>query len=130
MIIIISHKKKTLDEISQLCYNFSLRGYVLRIFLCPNGGNPVLRELMCQDKVVGVKQSRRAIREGRAERVFLASNADPALVSPIEQLCREREIRVDADFSMEELGRAAGIQVGAAVVALLRQGARPEIQKN
>ena len=83
----------------------------------------MLRELMNQDKVVGVKQSRRAIREGRAERVLLAANADPALTAPIEQLCREREILVDGRFSMEELGRAAGIQVGAAVVALLRAGA-------
>ncbi len=90
----------------------------------------MLRELMCQDKVVGVKQSRRAIREGRAERVLLASNADPALVEPIEQLCREREVDVDGRFSMEELGRAAGIQVGAAVVALLRRGVCPETQKN
>ena len=81
----------------------------------------MLRDLMSQEKVVGVKQSRRAIREGRAERVLLASNADPALTAPIEQLCREREIGMDGSFSMEELGRAAGIQVGAAVVTLLRR---------
>lgn len=84
---------------------------------------------MCQDKVVGVKQSRRAIREGRAARVLLAANADPAVVEPIARLCREREIGVDAGFSMEELGRAAGIQVGAAVVTLLRRGPE-EGQKN
>ena len=83
---------------------------------------PVLRELMNQDKVVGVKQSRRAIREGRAEKVLLAANADPALTGPIAQLCEERKISVENGFSMEELGKAAGIQVGAAVVTLLRAG--------
>ena len=82
---------------------------------------PVLRELMNRDRVVGVKQSRRAIREGRVDQVFLAVNADPALTAPIGQLCREQGIPVVDEFSMEELGKAAGIQVGAAVVALLRR---------
>jgi len=80
----------------------------------------VLRDLMNQDKVVGVKQSRRAIREGKAAVVLLARNADPALTEPIGELCREQGIAVEEGFSMEELGKAAGIQVGAAVVAVLR----------
>ena len=79
----------------------------------------MLRELMNQDRVVGVKQSRRAIREGRVDRVFLAANADPALTGPLEELCGAQGIPVDMRFTMEELGRAAGIQVGAAVVAVL-----------
>ena len=83
-------------------------------------GMAVLRELMNQEKVVGVKQSRRAIREGRAVKVLLGRNADPALTEPIAQLCRENGIAVEEGFSMEELGKAAGIQVGAAVVAVLR----------
>ena len=83
-------------------------------------GMAVLRELMNQDKVVGVKQSRRAIREGKAAKVLLAINADPALTDPIDALCREQGVDVECGFSMEELGRAAGIQVGAAVVAVLR----------
>ena len=55
-----------------------------------------------QKRVVGVKQSRKAIREGRARRVFLASDADPALTEPISAECA-----------------AAGIPVGASVVAEL-----------
>ena len=81
----------------------------------------MLRELMSQDKVVGVKQSRRAVREGRAVRVFLAADADPALTGPIGRLCAERDVPVETGFSMEELGKAAGIQVGAAVAAVLRR---------
>ena len=73
-----------------------------------------------QPKVVGVKQSRRAIREGRAVQVFLADNADPALTAPLAQLCEAEGIPVERAATMEELGKAAGIQVGAAVVALLR----------
>ena len=80
----------------------------------------MLRELLNQDKVVGFKQSRRAVREGRAARVLLAANADPALTEPMAALCREQGVPVVDGYSMEELGRAAGIQVGAAVIALLR----------
>jgi len=83
-------------------------------------GMAVLRELMNQDKVVGVKQSRRAIREGRAATVLLACNADPALTEPISEFCREQGVSVEEGFTMEELGKAAGIQVGAAVVTVLR----------
>ena len=49
----------------------------------------MLRELLNQPKVVGVKQSRRAILEGRALRVLLAADADPAITAPRAQLCRD-----------------------------------------
>ena len=80
----------------------------------------MLRDWNGQPKVVGVKQSRRAIREGRAVQVFLADNADPALTAPLAELCAAEGIPVERAATMEELGKAAGIQVGAAVVALLR----------
>ena len=39
----------------------------------------MILELASQEKVVGVKQSRKAIREGRVKRVYLACDADPAI---------------------------------------------------
>ena len=80
----------------------------------------MLRDWSSQPKVVGVKQSRRAIREGRALQVFLATNADPALTGPLAELCAAAGVPVEQAATMEELGKAAGIQVGAAVVAVLR----------
>ena len=80
----------------------------------------MLRDWSSQPKVVGVKQSRRAIREGRAVQVFLATNADPALTAPLAELCAAEGVPVEQEQTMEELGKAAGIQVGAAVVAVLR----------
>ena len=80
----------------------------------------MLRDWNGQPKVVGVKQSRRAIREGRALQVFLATNADPALTGPLAELCAAAGVPVEQAATMEELGKAAGIQVGAAVVAVLR----------
>ena len=81
----------------------------------------MLRELLNQPKVVGVKQSRRAILEGRALRVLLACDADPAIIEPLARLCQEAAVPAQAMCNMAELGHAAGIQVGAAVVTVLRQ---------
>ena len=81
----------------------------------------MLEELKAREKVVGVKQSRRAVRDGLALRVFLAADADPALTGPIREQCRESHVPVTEDYTMEQLGQAAGIQVGAAVVALLKK---------
>lgn len=70
--------------------------------------------------VVGAKQSARAIREGRAARVFLAVDADPMLLSPVEALCHAHGVPFECGETMARLGAAAGIAVGAAVVCALR----------
>ena len=71
-------------------------------------------------RVVGVKQTRRAIQEGRAVRVCLAADADPLITEPLAALCRERDIPVETGRTLQELGRAVGIAVGAAAVAQVR----------
>ena len=79
----------------------------------------MLSELRSGKKVVGAKQSRRAIREGLARQVFLACDAAPGLTAPLLRLCRQKSVPVSTDRTMRELGQAAGIQVGASVVTLL-----------
>ena len=81
----------------------------------------MLEELRSSEKVIGAKQSRRAIRDGLAQRVFLACDADPALTEPLVAQCEMAGISVSPEFSMKELGQAAGIHVGAAVVTVLKQ---------
>ena len=71
-------------------------------------------------KVVGAKQTRRAVNDGRAAAVFLARDADPRVTEPFKALCAERGIPVERDCSMKELGKACGIAVGSAVAALLK----------
>ena len=73
-----------------------------------------------EKRVVGVKQSRKAIREGRALRVVLASDADPAITGPIAAACAAAGIPVETGRTMAQLGRACGIAVGASVAAELR----------
>ena len=79
----------------------------------------MITELASQEKVIGVKQSRKVIREGRARRVFLACDADPAITGPVADSCAEADIPVHGGDTMAQLGQACRIAVGASVVAVL-----------
>lgn len=79
----------------------------------------MISELASQEKVIGVKQSRKAIREGRAKRVYLACDADPAITEPVTASCAEAGIPVETDYTLSQLGQACRISVGASVVAVL-----------
>ncbi len=67
--------------------------------------------------VVGAKQLRKALSLGKAKAVFLAENADPAITLPIAEQCKLNGISFAWVASMEALGRACGIEVGAAAAA-------------
>ena len=69
--------------------------------------------------VVGAKQLKKALEAGRAECVFLAENADPAITEPLEEMCRKLHIQITWVPTMAELGRKCGIEVGAAAAAVL-----------
>ena len=69
--------------------------------------------------VVGAKQLRKAMNAGNARQVYLAENADPAITEPIEAMCKENSIEYAWVKSMTELGRACGIEVGAAVATVV-----------
>ena len=79
----------------------------------------MLSELKNGQKVVGLKQSRRAVAEGKAVRAYLAEDADPHITDTIEALCGEHSVPVEWVAGMRELGAACGISVGAAVAVLL-----------
>lgn len=79
----------------------------------------MLSELNTPNKVVGAKQVRRALSDGRAVKIFLAEDADPRITQPLEALAAEREVPVEKIPAMKELGAACGIAVGSAVAALV-----------
>ena len=43
----------------------------------------MLEELKAGSRVVGAKQTRRALKDGRAKRVYMAKDADPRLLQPL-----------------------------------------------
>ncbi|MEG2456103.1 MAG: ribosomal L7Ae/L30e/S12e/Gadd45 family protein [Oscillospiraceae bacterium] len=80
----------------------------------------MLAALQAGNKVVGAKQTRRALDHGTAATVFLASDADPRITEPLAQLAQETGVPVTRVDTMKALGEACSITVGAAVAALLK----------
>lgn len=79
----------------------------------------MLSELSSAVKVIGVKQSKKAIRDGNAKLVLIAADAECRITEPIYELCEQHSVEVQEVPYMKELGSAVGIAVGAAVVTIL-----------
>ncbi len=71
-------------------------------------------------KVVGAKQVAKAIDKGMASAVLLAADADERVTSPLRELCNRKSVPMEIVPTMEALGKACGIEVGAAAVAVLK----------
>ena len=81
----------------------------------------MIQELSGSNKVVGAKQAKRVLRDGRAVRLYMAMDADPRLLQPLVQEAVNRQVPVSQVPTMKELGAACGIAVGAAVAVVVRR---------
>ncbi|RCX13998.1 large subunit ribosomal protein L7A [Fontibacillus phaseoli] len=70
---------------------------------------------------IGTKQTIRMVELGLAEEVYVAEDADPRLTSKIIALCNQRNVKVTLVDTMHNLGKACGIEVGAAMAAIVSQ---------
>ncbi|MDR0670683.1 MAG: ribosomal L7Ae/L30e/S12e/Gadd45 family protein [Oscillospiraceae bacterium] len=68
---------------------------------------------------MGLKQTRKALIDGAAKSVFVARDAEARVRQPMLALCEETGVPVFWADTMAELGCACGIEVGAAVAAVL-----------
>ena len=79
----------------------------------------MLDDLKTQRKVVGIKQLRKSLKDGKVIRAFVAENADPRLTDPLAEECARLGVELVFVSTMDELGKACGISVGAAAAGLL-----------
>ena len=71
-------------------------------------------------RVVGNKQTAKAIQKGTAKTVYIADDADVRVVQQLLDACAEARLNVEKLANMQELGKACGIHVGAATAAILK----------
>lgn len=69
---------------------------------------------------IGTKQTMRMVELGRAEEVYVAEDADPRLTSKVITLCKQHAVKVTLVDTMHNLGKACGIEVGAAMAAIVK----------
>ena len=70
--------------------------------------------------VIGTKQVKRALEQGILEEAILAEDADSALKNSLISDLEAAGVRFEMAQNMKDLGKAYGIQVGAAVVGKLK----------
>lgn len=80
----------------------------------------MLEKLETQNKTVGIKQSMKALNQDRVAVLFIARDAEDYLVQNMKQIAAGKDVQVVDAASMKELGKACGIDVGAAVAAVLK----------
>jgi len=69
--------------------------------------------------MIGMKQTLKAVEQGMVKEVFIAKDADPRITGKLVALCDENKIPVEFVESMKQLGKACGIEVGAATAAIM-----------
>jgi len=70
---------------------------------------------------IGTKQATKMIELGKASEVFVASDADPRITTKVINLCKKMGVQVTYVDSMKHLGKACGIEVGAAIAAVVNE---------
>lgn len=69
--------------------------------------------------IIGIKQTFKTIRAGKAVEIVIAQDADANLLLPILEEANKRQLPVTYVESKKALGEAAGIQVAASIVTLI-----------
>ncbi|APH13697.1 ribosomal L7Ae/L30e/S12e/Gadd45 family protein [Clostridium botulinum] len=72
------------------------------------------------NKVVGVKQTVKALKNNTVKTLYVSKDADESLIKPLIELAEENSIDIIKVDTMKELGRLCGIDVSAAIAALLK----------
>jgi len=78
-----------------------------------------MTELSAAKKAVGFSQTKRALKNGAAKKIFAASDADEQFLLQVQRLCEGQALEIDTGMTMRELGEACEIEVGCAVCALI-----------
>ncbi|NMA00975.1 MAG: 50S ribosomal protein L7ae-like protein [Clostridia bacterium] len=72
-------------------------------------------------KVIGAKQTAKALQKEQVKVLYIAKDAETKVIDPLEQEAKSRGVQIVRVPTMKELGRAFGIEVGAAAAAILKQ---------
>lgn len=77
-------------------------------------------QLKCGTRLVGLRQSLKALREERLEAVFIAKDADLRITQGFEEECIKQQVKIIFVDTMKELGRACGVEVPTAVASIVK----------
>jgi large subunit ribosomal protein L7A len=74
-----------------------------------------------KELAIGINQTTKVLETNLADEVYIAKDAERRLTQKVALLCKEKGVAVIYVDSMRRLGKACGIQVGAAVAAIKKK---------
>ncbi len=98
----------------------------MRVILCrkmcrKEPMKPSIITLLSEDKVIGLRQVNRGIKDNQIRCVLIADDTDSNIRLQLMKTCREANVLVTRVRSKEELGKALGIEVDCATVGILKE---------
>ncbi len=70
-------------------------------------------------RIVGLKQTVKAVKNGTAKKVYVAEDADDFIKQSVLDACSDKNIQIIYVNSMKELGDACGIDIGASTATIV-----------
>lgn len=80
----------------------------------------MVSKLKSDNRIVGAKQVKRALDSSSVSAVYIADDAEKKVTNEIVELCKTKQIQIIHVDTMENLGKACGIDINAAVAALIK----------
>ena len=68
-------------------------------------------------KYVGIKQVLKAVKDGEVSKVYIGADAEERVTTDLIRVCNESQIEIIQVETMAELGKMAGIDIGASAAA-------------
>jgi len=87
--------------------------------VCLSEDELIARVSQAGQKVVGTKQTLKALEKGEAVMVLLARDAEEKISAPVAALAENKGVKVHYIETMSELGKICGIKVKAAAAAII-----------
>jgi len=82
---------------------------------------PYKRLQAAKEKSIGSKQTVKALKRDLAKLVYVADDADRHVAEPVIRICEEKKVPIVKVDSMRNLGKACGIKVECAAVAIIEE---------
>ena len=70
-------------------------------------------------KVIGIKQSTKAIKSGDGNVLYVAKDVDARMINSLIDLAQQKNIKIVEISTMKELGKISGIEVKSSAVLTL-----------
>ncbi|MCC5911452.1 MAG: ribosomal L7Ae/L30e/S12e/Gadd45 family protein [Clostridiaceae bacterium] len=80
----------------------------------------MLNDLQEKEKVIGIKQTIKALNQQKVTTLYIAEDADQQLLENAKVIARESGVEIVSVDTMKKLGKACGIDVSAAAAAVLK----------